>query len=82
MPEAGVRLASVLKSALGWFGKKIDVAADNFAKEFGSAAGKAAGKAAVAAAPVAVTYASPLGGLIADLVKRVTGWLQYVTLPF
>jgi hypothetical protein len=34
-----------LKTYLGWFAKKIDVAAESFAKEFGGAVGKAGGAA-------------------------------------
>jgi hypothetical protein len=67
---------SRLKTALRWFGKKLDVAADSFAKEVGGMAGKVAVAAAV------VYVYPPLGELIADIVSRLVQWLGYVTSIF
>lgn len=70
---------SRLRKAFGWLGKKIDVAAESFAKGFGSAAGKATG--IVVAASVG-SNVPPLGKLIAEVVTYVSQWLSHVTMPF
>jgi len=69
-----------LKTCLGWFSKKIDAAAESFAKEFGGAVGKASGAAAGVYA-VSQIY-SPVGRLVTDVVRHVGEWLSHVTLPF
>jgi hypothetical protein len=78
-PEAlqVAKATSRLQKALGWLGKKLDVAAESFAKGVGDATAKIV----VVAAGGALVY-PPLGNLIAEVVKQVSRWLAYVTLPF
>lgn len=80
-PDASsvAKAALLLKSALGWFGKKIDAAADGFAQAFGKTLGVAAAGAITAGGALLIP---PLMTLLADIVDHVTRWLSHVTLPF
>jgi hypothetical protein len=68
-----------LQSALGWFAKKFDLAADSFAKGFGKTLGVVAATAAVAAAGLKIPS---LAHLLAEIIQYVTQWLSYVTHAF
>jgi hypothetical protein len=69
----------LLKSALGWLGKKIDAAADGFAQAFGKTLGVAA--ATTVAAGGALLFPR-IVTLLGEIVVHVTRWLSHVTLPF
>lgn len=69
----------LLKSALGWLGKKIDAATDSFAKAFGTTLGATAATAVTAGGALLIP---PVMTLLAEIVDHVTRWLSHVTLPF
>jgi len=69
---------SRLQAALGWLGKKVDVASDSFAKAIGTAGGIAV----VTGIAKAAHMLPPFLQLIAEIIQHVTQWLSYVTTPF
>jgi hypothetical protein len=69
----------LLKSSLVWLGKKIDAAADSFAKAFGKTLGVAAATAVTASGALLFP---PVVTLLGELVDHITRWLSHVTLPF
>jgi hypothetical protein len=80
-PDALVvaRATSRLQTAIGWLLKKVDTAADAFAKTIGAAA---ATGAAVVVGGYATKALPKLAELANDVVAKTTDWLQNVTLPF
>jgi hypothetical protein len=70
------RATTRLKGVMGWIGKKVDVAAESFAKELGGYAGKA-----VIVLGGTIIY-PPFGQIVADVIKSVSQWLAHVMLPF
>lgn len=69
-----------LSSILSWFGKKFDVAIENFAKEAGGSAGKAVG--VVLSACGIEKFAPAIGATLGHVVETATQWLSHITLPF
>jgi hypothetical protein len=69
----------LLKSVLGWLGKKIDAAADGFAQAFGKTLGVAAATAVTAGGAILFPR---IVTLLGEIVDQVTRWLSHVTFPF
>jgi hypothetical protein len=70
---------SHLQKSLAWLGKKLEVAADSFAKGFGNALGIAAAGGVIAGGALLIPG---MLQLIIGIIQRVTDWLSYVTTPF
>lgn len=69
---------SRLKTSLSWFAKKMDVAAESFAKAIGDTTGKA-----VVAVAGASLVSPPFRTLIVDVVNYASQWLSHVlTWPY
>lgn len=74
------KATSHLSSMLSWFGKKLDIAIESFAKEVGGSSGKAVG--VVLGAYGIEKFVPAIGTALGHVIDKATQWLTHITLPF